>query len=155
MNAITINAKSRTIELSNAFSKAASLFGSEEYRQLQEARRDYPSYRVITRKQKNARKAFSTNLRISFMDKYIANHDVSDKLKAEYRTLRGLDENGSRDETVVAADYQTIKDWFLNNFHEFEDYLANRQALLEKIEADKKDRLAARKRPLNPQANTN
>ena len=41
MNAISLNAKNRTIELSNSFAKAASLFGSEEYKQLQEARRDY------------------------------------------------------------------------------------------------------------------
>jgi len=52
MNAITINTKARTIDLSNTFAKAASIFGSEEYRQLQEARRDYPSYRVVTVKQK-------------------------------------------------------------------------------------------------------
>ena len=140
MNAITINAKNRTIELSNTFAKAASLFGSEEYRQLQEARRDYPNYRVITVKQKGTGKAEFAKLSFDFMDKYIANHDVSDDLKAEYRSLRGLDENG------VAVDFQIVKDWFLNNFPEFEKFRADRLALLEKIEAEKEARLAARKR---------
>ena len=78
MNAITINAKNRTIELSKVFAKAASLFGSEEYRRLQEARRDYPNYRVITVKQKGTGKAEFAKLSFDFMDKYIANHDVSD-----------------------------------------------------------------------------
>ena len=140
MNAITINAKNRTIELSNTFAKAASLFGSEEYKQLQEARRDYPNYRVITVKQKGTGKAEFAKLSFDFMDKYIANHDVSDDLKVEYRSLRGLDENG------VAVDFQIVKDWFLNNFPEFEKFRADRLALLEKIEAEKEARLAARKR---------
>ena len=140
MNAITINAKNRTIELSKNFAKAASLFGSEEYNQLQVARRDYPNYRVITVKQKSTGKAEFAKLSFDFMDKYIANHDVSDDLKAEYRSLRGLDENG------VAVDFQIVKDWFLNNFPEFEKFRADRLALLEKIEAEKEARLAARNR---------
>ena len=141
MNTITINAKNRTIELSNTFAKAASLFGSEEYRQLQEARRDYPSYRVVTVKQKGAAvKADFANLSFDFMDKYIASHDEKGDLMPVYRTLRGLDENG------VAVDYQTIKNWFLNTFPEFEQFRADRLALLEKIKKDKEARLAARRK---------
>ena len=140
MNTITINAKNRTIELSNTFAKAASLFGSEEYRQLQEARRDYPSYRVVTLKQKGTGNADFAKLSFDFMDKYIANHEVSEELKADYRSLRGLDDNG------VAVDFQTIKDWFLNTFPEFEKFHTDRNALLEKIKAEKAARLAARKK---------
>ena len=140
MISITINAKNRTIELNKAFTKAASIFGSEEYRQLQEARRDYPNYRVVTLKQKCTSNADFAKLSFSFMDKYIANHDVSDDFKAEYRSLRGLDENG------IAADFQTIKDWFLNTFPEFEDFHNERKALLDKIKNEKAARLAARKK---------
>ncbi len=140
MTTITINAKNRTIELSKAFAKAASLFGSEEYNQLQVARRDYPNYRVVTLKQKGNAKAEFAKLSFDFMDKYIPSHDESGKLMAEYRRLRGLDENR------VAEDFQTIKDWFLNVFPEFEQFHADRQALLEKIKKDKEARLAARKK---------
>ena len=140
MNAITINSKNHTIELSKTFAKAASIFGSEEYNQLQIARRDYPNYRVVTLKQKGTGKADFTNLSYDFMDKYVNDHAESDDLKAEYRSLRGLDENG------IAADYQTVKDWFLNNFPEFEQFRANRLALLDKIQKDKEARLAARNR---------
>ena len=140
MNAISVNTKNRTIELSNTFAKAASLFGSEEYKQLQEARRDYPSYLVVTLKQKGTGKAEFAKLSFDFMDKYIASHDVSDDLKAEYNSLRGRDDNG------VAVDFQIVKDWFLNTFPEFEKFRADRLALLEKIDAEKKARLAARKK---------
>ncbi len=140
MKTITINVKNHTIELSKTFAKAASLFGSEEYRQLQEARRDYPSYRVVTLKQKGTGNADFAKLSFDFMDKYIANHEVSEELKAEYRSLRGLDDNG------LAADFQIIKDWFLNTFPEFEKFHTDRKALLEKIKAEKAARLAARKK---------
>ena len=139
MNTITINTKAHTIEMSKTFAKAASFFGSEEYRQLQEARRDYPSYRVVTAKQKGTGKADFASLSFDFMDKYIANHDVSNDLKAEYRNLRGLDENG------VAVDFQIIKDWFLNIFPEFEQTRKERLELLAKIKREKEARLAARK----------
>ena len=140
MTTITINAKNHTIEMNKTFAKAASLFGSEEYNQLQVARRDYPNYRVVTVKQKGTGKADFTNLSYDFMDKYVNDHAESDDLKAEYRSLRGFDENG------IAADYQTVKDWFLNNFPEFEQFRANRLALLDKIQKDKEARLAARNR---------
>ena len=120
MNTITINAKNRTIELSNTFAKAASLFGSEEYRQLQETRRDYPNYRVVTLKQKSTGNADFTKLSFKFMDKYVKDHANSNDLKAEYRSLRSLDENWEKDKNGLAADYQIVKDWFLNTFSEFE-----------------------------------
>ena len=110
MTTITINAKNRTIELSKTFAKAASLFGSEEYNQLQIARRDYPSYRVVTIKQKGAAKADFANLSFNYMDKYVKTHAQTDDVKTEYRSLRGLDENWDKDENGIAADYQIIKD---------------------------------------------
>ena len=46
---LIIDSKKNTIEMSKKFAKAASRFGSEEYRQLQEARRDYPTFRIVTK----------------------------------------------------------------------------------------------------------
>ncbi len=146
MTSISINAKNRTIELSNTFAKAASLFGSEEYKQLQEARRDYPSYRVVTVKQKSTGNADFANLSFNYMDKYVKAHANGDDLKAEYRSLRSLDENWEKDENGFAADYQIVKDWFLNTFSEFEQARKERLELLKKIKQEKAKRLAARKR---------
>ena len=146
MTTITINAKNRTIELSKAFAKAASLFGSEEYRQLQEARRDYPNYRVITVKQKGAGKTEFAKMSYAFMDEYVKQHAQNDDIKATYLELRGLDENWKADKSKFSEDHACIKDWFLNNFTEFEEARAKRKALLEKIQKDKEARLAARKK---------
>ena len=144
MTTITINAKNHTIEMNKTFAKAASLFGSDEYKQLQEARRDYPSYRVVTVKQKGSGKTEFAKLSFSFMDEYVKNHANSDDLKAEYLSLRSLDTNWHKDEDGNAADHSTIKDWFLNTFPEFEKFRADRLALLEKIKEGKKNRLKAR-----------
>lgn len=46
MTNITINTKKNVIEMSNAFAKAAKNVGSEEYKTLQEARRDYSKHGV-------------------------------------------------------------------------------------------------------------
>ena len=145
MTSISINAKNRTIELSKTFAKAASLFGSDEYKQLQEARRDYPNYRVVTLKQKGAPKAEFAKLSFDFMDKYVRDHVQNDDDRATYLEMRGLDENWEKDENGLPEDHARVKDWFLNTFLEFEEARAKRKALLKKIQKDKEARLAARK----------
>ena len=146
MTSISINAKNRTIELSKTFAKAASLFGSEEYNQLQVARHDYPNYRVITAKQKNTGKSEFAKLSFKFMDKYVKAHAQTDDVKTEYRSLRGLDENWEKDENGLAEDYQIIKDWFLNAFPSFEQAHNERVELLKKIKEEKVERLKNRKK---------
>ena len=44
---IIINEKKRTIEMSKKDYASACKFGTEKYKELQEARRAYPNYRVI------------------------------------------------------------------------------------------------------------
>jgi len=135
---ITINAKNHTIEMNKTFAKNAAIFGTDEYKQLQEARRDYPNYRVTTIRQKAGKGEFK-GLDYDFMDKYVADHDESGALTAEYRILRGLDGEG------IAEDYSVIKDWFLNTFPAFEQARKERLELLAKIKREKEARLAARK----------
>ena len=48
-----INYRKHAIEVSKSFSKKATIFGSTEYKQLKEAKTDFPSFRVVI---KSARK---------------------------------------------------------------------------------------------------
>lgn len=146
MTSISINNKNHTIELSKSFAKVATIFGTDEYNQLQTVRRDYPNYRVVTLKQKSTTKAEFAKLSFDFMDKYVKSHATSDELKTEYLGLRGLNGNWEKDENGLAEDYQIVKDWFLNTFPEFEQFHNERKTLLEKIQREKEVRLAARKR---------
>ena len=55
MSNITINAANHTIEMNKTFSKAASKYGTPEYIELQNARRDYPDFRTVTVAKKGAK----------------------------------------------------------------------------------------------------
>ena len=57
MSNIIINAKNHTIEMNKTVSKAASRFGTPEYNELQEVRRAYPTYHVVTVAKKAAKPA--------------------------------------------------------------------------------------------------
>lgn len=131
MTKMIINTKKRTIELTKSFAKKSSIFGTDEYRDLQEARRDYPTYRVITVKAVGANKNSSyKGLTYKYMEKYIEAHDDENKSKmAAYRNLRALDEE-SEIAFAEACSYQEIKDWFLNEFAEIAEFHKKREQIL-------------------------
>ncbi|OUN23212.1 hypothetical protein B5G34_04260 [Flavonifractor sp. An82] len=90
MTNLTINNKARTIEMTKKFEKAASRFGSDEYKALQEARRDNPTYKVIVKTSTAKSKENFKGLTYDYMKKYIAAHDDKDKtIMAEFEMLRG------------------------------------------------------------------
>ena len=67
-----INEKKNAIELSKKEAKAAAKFGTPEYKALQEARRDYPTFSVKTVSQKPAAKKNTfKGLTYEYMEMYI------------------------------------------------------------------------------------
>ena len=143
MSNITINNKARTIEINKTFAAASSKYGSAEYKELQDARRDYPDFRVVTIKQKGAKAEFK-GLTYDYMKDYISKHDDEDKSKmAQFQMMRGAMSN---DEVSImdAADYADVKEWFLQTFPEFEAFRKAREALIKQIEEAKAKRLAQR-----------
>lgn len=121
MTNITINAKNATIELTKVFAKNASRFGSEEYKQLQQARADYPNYRVVVRKAAKSADCMK-GLTIDYMLEYIDKNDkpFNEELtvKAAFLQITGRDENGDRIEGSESASYGEIKKWFLEQYPE-------------------------------------
>ena len=55
MSHITINTKAHTIEMSKKYAVNASRFGTPEYNELQQVRRDYPNYRIVTKSAKSGK----------------------------------------------------------------------------------------------------
>lgn len=47
---LTINTAANTIEMTKEFARKARYFGTDEYKLLQDARKDYPTFSVATRK---------------------------------------------------------------------------------------------------------
>ncbi len=70
-NALVINDKNGTIEMTKKFAAAAKFFGSQEYKKLQKARSHYPNYYVKVRSA--ARKAdHFKGLTFNYMENYIS-----------------------------------------------------------------------------------
>ena len=131
MKNITINNRNHTIEVTKKFATAAARFGSDEYKALQEVRRDYPSYKVVTVAHKAAKPAFK-GLTYEYMEKYIVAHDDDEKsIMGEYRMLTATCD-GAEEMLLEAVSYHEIKDWFFDTFPEIKQFHEMRAALLTK-----------------------
>ena len=127
--------KNRTIEMTKKFAAASSKFGTEEYKTLQEVRRDYPSYKVvtITRKASKSDSSSFKGLTYEYMEKYIAGHDDEEKsIMLEYMMLRGESEE-AEEAFAESASYQEIKDWFFKMFPAIAEFHKKREAILAKV----------------------
>ena len=109
--------KKNAIEMTKKFAKAAAKFGSPEYKQLQEARRDNPTFSVVTVTRKTTTKKNTyKGLTYEYMEMYIQKHDDAEKsIMAEYLMLRGLSEE-AEEALAESFTYQEMKDWFLKKF---------------------------------------
>ncbi len=131
MSNITINNKARTIEINKTFAAASSKYGSPEYKELQDARRDYPDFRVVTIKQKGAKVEFK-GLDYKYMEKYIADHDEDGSKMKAYKNMRAISEDGKAAK-ADALPYADVKDWFLMTYPEIEGFHNKRDELLQQI----------------------
>ena len=109
--------KKNAIEMTKKFAKAAAKFGSPEYKQLQEARRDNPTFSVVTVTRKTTTKKNTyKGLTYEYMEMYIEKHDDEDKsIMAEYLMLRGMTDE-AEEALAESFTYLEMKDWFLKKF---------------------------------------
>lgn len=126
-----INEKKHTIELNKKEAKAAAKFGTPEYKALQEARRDYPTFAVKTVSQKPATKKNTfKGLTYEYMEMYIEKHDDADKsIMAEYLMLRGKTDE-AEEALAESFTYLEMKDWFLKKFPAIASFHEARAKLL-------------------------
>ena len=146
MTNITINTAARSIVLSKKFAAAAAKYGSDEYKMLQEARRDYPGYEVIeaTKKAKAAKDPYK-KLDFDFMEKYILAHeDPEQKNMKTYLDLRGKSkeaiENGAASKSLTE-----IRSWFLSAYPQVAQFHEKREKELERLKAEKEKKRAEEK----------
>ena len=131
---ITISARTHALVLTKSFAAKAAVFGSDEYRMLQEARHDYPGYKVTVGKTKEAKNIYA-GLDYDYMEKYIEAHDNDEKsIMAEYMMLRGESEE-AKAINARSASFLEIRSWFLKTFPAIEAFYTKRAALLTKTAA--------------------
>ena len=133
---ITISARTHSLVLTKSFAAKAAVFGSDEYRMLQEARRDYPGYKVTVGKSKTKEaKNVYAGLDYDYMEKYIEAHDNDEKsIMAEYMMLRGKSDE-AKELQAGSASFLEIRSWFLKTFPDIEAFYTKRAALLTKAAA--------------------
>ena len=146
MTNITINTAARSIELSKKFAAAASKYGSDEYKMLQETRRDYPGFEVIeaTKKAKAAKDPYK-KLDFDFMEKYILAHeDPEQKNMKTYLDLRGKSveaiEIGAASKSLTE-----IRSWFLSAYPQVAQFHEKREQEMMRLKAEKEKKLAEEK----------
>ncbi len=150
MNNLNVNMKNRTIEMTKKFAAASSKFGTEEYKTLQEVRRDYPSYKVVTiaRKASKSDSSAFKGLTYEYMEKYIAGHDDEEKsIMLEYMMLRGESEE-AEEAFAESASYQEIKDWFLDTFPAIAEFHKKREKMIKATRQKKEVARMAREQEL-------
>ena len=127
-NAVRVYTKSRTIEVTKTFYKAASRFGSEAYEALQKARKGNPDFAVVVKSTRNKADHFA-GLTYDFMEKYIASHDNADERMATFMDLRGKSDEAQLF-GAEALSYGEIKAWFFKNYPEIEAFQRRREQAL-------------------------
>lgn len=142
--ALTLNTKNFAIEMDKKFAAAAANVFSAEYEKLQEVRRAYPNYKVVTvaRKEKTSS---TSGLTFEFMELYIEQHDDEEKnIMAAFQALRATDAE-SKAMGMKSEAYQTIRTWFLETYPEVENAAAKREKLLKDIREKREAAAKAKK----------
>ena len=119
MKQIAINYERKTIEITNAFSKKAKVYNSEEYKELVDACQKFPTY-VLTivenkRSNRNNKESYK-GLTFDFMENYIKTH--SENKEEDLKALRQMTGKVNDGELENKKCYPDIKKWFLAKFDE-------------------------------------
>lgn len=116
-NALYIDFENNSIVMTSTFAKKCSNTSSDEYRQLQSVRRDYPSFIVTTRQiKKNPNTEHYNGLTYAFMEDYILSHEseeTCEQVLEEFNEMILISKCHSK-----AFRYPTIKKWFLKKYPE-------------------------------------
>ncbi len=140
MTNIKINRKNNTIEITKAFNKMASIYGSDEYIMLREAKLDNPGFRVIVKSTKQ-KKETNKGLTYEYMEKYISKHDEDGTIMAEYEMLRGLTPE-AEEALTDSFSYNDMKEWFFIQFPEIAEFHQKREKVLDEIKKAREERKA-------------
>ena len=120
-NTLKIDFAKEQIIMDRTFAKKVQNTISEEYRHLQQVRRDYPTFTVTTRQiNKNPNKETYKGLTYDYMKDYILTHEDDEKaleVLAEFSEMRQISRCHSQ-----AKRYPVIKNWFLEKYPEIKNF---------------------------------
>jgi hypothetical protein len=114
-NVLKIDHKNGKIIMDREFSIRASIFGTDEYNRLQQARRDYDQYGVERKTiKRNPKKEAFKGLTYAYMEAYMDRYNVSEEIRQEYQDVRF-------NVQCHSIRYPLVKQWFLKTFPEIKN----------------------------------
>ena len=114
---MNINFNNKTIELTKTEMRNASKYGSQAYRDLMDARRDNPDFRVTEIKVKKIAKTPLDRLNIATIKAYVkANGSTEQKKELLTISTATITEDGV---ILPAKSFPEIKKWFLAEFPQY------------------------------------
>ena len=131
LNNFRINYAEGKIIVSKKVAKKAEIYGTAEYLQLQEVRKDYPHFTIEFEEKKNSKRDYLKGLTYDFMRNYILNHDPTGQLMNDFKILLG-ESDIAKELEVDGVSYGQIRSWFLMSFPEIEKFCEAREKILSK-----------------------
>ena len=120
---------SSTIELTKAEMKEAQKYGSEMYKELMNARRDNPGFRVVEIKAKKVKTPLD-RLNMATIKAYVKDHG-SPEQKEKFLAISSP--HYTEDVYIEAKSFVEIKKWFLTEFPTYKKTLDDHDAEMKKI----------------------
>lgn len=118
-NTVRLDHENRQIVMDRTFAKLSANIRNTEYQMLQDVRRDYPDYQVVTRRiKKNHAKECYKGLTYAYMRDYITRH--SGTRSKEYQTFSEMIDISKCHSDAYR--YPVIKKWFLDTYEEIKTY---------------------------------
>ena len=133
-NNMIINYRKNAIEISKTFSKKASIFGSDAYNQLKEAKKDFPTFRVEVKS--TSKRKFEDKITMKDIIYYVENHSGKDSSEMKkLKELRGksVKEANNIFEIEETASFADIKKWFFDTYSELADKTTKRKERIDEI----------------------
>ena len=120
-NTLKIDFDEKLIIMDRTFAKNVTNTASAEYAHLQEVRKDYPKFTVVTRQiKKNPNKESYKGLTYEYMRFYIFTHETAEnrkKVLADFEELVLISQCHSQSKR-----YPVIKNWFLDKYPEIKEF---------------------------------
>ena len=123
-NQVIINHSTHTISITKAFEKKASVYKSNEYKELVAIKNDFPTFKVevIAPAKRNSR---MSKITLDDMRRYINAHDNEEKsLMAEFDKMCEKKKDSSE---LITKTFFEIKKWFFEQFPDLKQNNNNKE----------------------------
>ena len=145
-NNITINYSKRALEINKSFKEAASIYGSNAYNELKQARADFPTFRVCVKSGHKTKRTFEDSLSMRDILRYVEKHSGPDSAQMkELLELRGtsVKDAGNKADADEYAGFKIIKEWFFLTYPELDKKAETRKNRINAILAEAAKRAEA------------